>query len=76
MGTQIYQKGNLRGEKILYPDGIGYCIWQPLSEDTPDVGLSFDFTGEEINDLIGLLQILRVAVPDKWEEDDESTRSS
>jgi len=54
------QQGGLRGEKAQYPDGIGYCIWYPWEDDT-DAGLCFDFPEEDMDDLIALLQGLRVA---------------
>lgn len=28
--TMIYKSGKLRGEKIVYVDGVGCCIWYPI----------------------------------------------
>ena len=49
--------GALCGEKIAYPDGIGYSIWYP-SGDEP-TGVCFDFSADDINDLLHLLLELR-----------------
>ena len=53
----IYRSGELYGDKIKYPDGVGCCIWRPLPGDEhPETGgLAWDFTAEEIPDLIILL---------------------
>jgi hypothetical protein len=31
--VKIYKSGKIRGEKIKYPDGVGYCVWQIWSKD-------------------------------------------
>lgn len=52
--------GDLRGEKVLYPDGVGYCIWHPFSDDE-ETGIAFDFADEQMDDLILLLEQLKQA---------------
>ena len=65
----IYKKGNLRAEKIRYPDGIGCCIWIPISEEDDDVGLCWDFSFENIDNLIELLKTLKDVEPDSYVDD-------
>ena len=48
----MLKSGNYRGEKVLYPDGIGCCIWLVIDPDDEDVGLAFDFPFDDIDDLI------------------------
>ena len=59
--------GNLRGEKMMFPDGIGCCVWYPFSEEKDDVGICFDFLPEDIDDFIALLQELRDTEPELYE---------
>lgn len=61
MTNTTYKKGNLRGEKIAYPDGDGCCIWYPLSDENDNTGIAFDFPASDIDKLIGLLQALKTA---------------
>ena len=55
-------RGKLRGDKVTYPDGIGCCVWYPIGEEPEDedVGICFDFPLEDIDNIIGLLQELKV----------------
>ena len=58
--------GNLRGDKIQFKDGIGYCIWYPMpplpgEEDGEEAGLCFDFPDYDIDSLIELLKQLKDA---------------
>ena len=69
----MLKRGNFRGEKILYPDGVGYCIWIPLDQEDDSIGLAFDFPGEDIEDLIFLLNDLESIEPELYEEEDVST---
>ena len=66
----IHRFGNLRGEKIIWPqDGLNYCIWFPFpGRDDDRVGACFDIPGEDINDAIALLERLREAEPDVYED--------
>lgn len=56
----MIKQGNFRGEKVSYPDGIGCCIWIPIDEEE-DTGICFDFSADEIDDMIYLLIALREA---------------
>ena len=68
----IHRRGSLRGEKILYPDGVGCCIWYPFdAEEDENMGIAFDFPGEDIDDLIALLQQLNDAEAEIYEEADD-----
>jgi hypothetical protein len=52
--------GNLRGDKIQFKDGVGYCIWYPLpGDEDEEAGLCFDFPDYDIDSLIGLLKQLK-----------------
>jgi hypothetical protein len=51
-------KGNLRGEKIAYKDGVGCCVWYPFtaaSDSDESTGMCFDFSATDITDFIALL---------------------
>jgi len=63
------QQGGLRGEKVQYPDGVGCCVWYPWEDDT-DTGLCFDFPEEDIDDLIVLLQKLKVVEARTYKEEE------
>ena len=63
-----YTHGRLRGEKIQWADGVGCCVWYPLGDD--DIGgLCFDFSASDLDDFILLLQDLRDATADVYEDD-------
>ena len=58
----MLRRGDLRAEKIEYPDGIGCCIWHifPGAEgDDEEMGIGWDFSFEQIDDLISMLEELR-----------------
>lgn len=60
----MFKKGKIRGEKILYEDGIGCCVWYPFGEGEDEgTGLCWDFSHDDIDDLIALLQEMRDAEP-------------
>lgn len=69
--SRIHVQGDLRADKIQYPDGVGCCIWYPLP-GTEDAGICFDFHADDIPDMIKLLQTLQDAEPDVFEDDEES----
>lgn len=69
--SRVHVQGELRADKIKYPDGVGCCIWYPLP-GTEDAGICFDFRANDIPDIIKLLQTLQDAEPDEFEEDEES----
>jgi len=66
--STILKSVKYRGEKILYPDGVGCCIWIPFDKDE-DAGIGFDFPFEDIDDIIKLLQIIKESEPDIFSED-------
>lgn len=49
-----FSRGNLRGNAIKYPDGVGCCVWY-LMPDSEDTGLCFDLPASDIDNLIELL---------------------
>jgi hypothetical protein len=69
----MFKNGRLRGEKVKYPDGIGCCVWYPFpnedGEDDEDAGLCFDFGYDDIDDLIALLQEMKVTEPEIYQGD-------
>lgn len=69
--SRIHVQGDLRADKIQYPDGVGCCIWYPLP-GTDNAGICFDFSAEDIPDMIKLLQTLQDADADIFEDDEES----
>ena len=56
----MIKQGKLRGEKIAYPDGIGYTIWYPFAYEGEDEesGICFDVDYEDIDDLIAHIDSL------------------
>ena len=69
----MFRKGKLRGEKVQYPDGIGCCIWYPFpgheEGEDEDTGLAWDFSFSDIDDLIAMLQEIKTAEPEIYEEE-------
>lgn len=56
----IYKQGNVRGTKIEYQGKVNCCIWYPFPGDRDDdCGMCWDFSFEDIDDLIFLLQHLK-----------------
>ena len=66
-------KGDLRADKVLYPDGIGCCIVRPFPGEEGMTGIGFDFTYEEIDDLIALLQELKTIEAEIYVEAENTT---
>ena len=66
---KIYKQGNLRGDKIKYPDGIGCCVWYPLKTKGKDeeTSICFDFSYSDIDDFIKLLKDLKKAKAIRYE---------
>jgi hypothetical protein len=69
----MIKKGKLRAEKIEYHDGTGCCIWYPLGAEEgedydEETGICFDFSYEDIDDMIQLLQSLKEIQAKKFEE--------
>jgi hypothetical protein len=67
----IIKQGRLRADKTLYTDGIGCSVWYPFNENNDEVGVCFDFSYEDINDFILLLQKLIEIEPDIYEDFEE-----
>ena len=65
------KSGALRGDKTSYRDGIGCCVWYPMSEAELEMGMCFDFSFEDIDDFIKLLKKLKRARAEVYEEGDE-----
>jgi hypothetical protein len=57
----VIDRGNLRAEKVAYPEQTWCCIWTPFDghED-----LCFDIKEEDLDDLIALLVELREMPPE------------
>ena len=72
MNYTVHRQGKFRGDKIQFPDGVGCCVWTPLSDepDDDDCGLCYDFSFEDIDDLITLLQTLKTSTPDIFKDTD------
>ncbi len=74
----IYRQGSLRGDKIQYPDGISCCVWYPMcsyegsAEDNEDTGICFDFAFSDLDDMIALLQQIKVAEANIYIPSDDS----
>lgn len=71
----IYRQGKLCGDKIRFRDGVGCCIWYPfITEDDPEdlsSGICFDFSANDLDDMIALLTKLKEVEPDEYIEDEE-----
>ena len=60
--AKAIKRGNLYGDKIQYEDGISCCVWYPAPEEDDeleDFGLCFDFSYDDIDDLIALLEEMK-----------------
>jgi len=69
--TLKVKQGPFRGDKIEYKDGIGCCIWVPFdddddSDDSDDNGVAFDFSYDDIDELISLLRKLKLSEATKY----------
>lgn len=74
--STAHRQGNLRADKILYKDGIGCCVWYPFpDEKSDDMGLCFDFSYDDLDDFIALLQKLKAVMPDVFVDDTELPNS-
>lgn len=62
--------GKFRAEKVEYPDGIGCSIWQPFGEDTEN-GLCWDFSYDDLVDVIAILSDLWHVPAEKYVEEPE-----
>lgn len=64
---QPIASGRIRGEKVRYPDGVGCCIWIPFPDDE-DVGLCFDFSASDLDDMILVLMQLKTIEPKPYDD--------
>lgn len=55
------KQGRFRAEKVQYDDGVGCCLWMVRPELPEDTGICFDFAEGDLDDLIGVLQLLKKA---------------
>lgn len=70
--AKVYKSGKIRGEKIKYPDGVGYTIWQVLGEDNDEddsVGLCFDFPDDQMKDILCVTHQMEEADADVYVPD-------
>jgi hypothetical protein len=65
--AMLLKSGSLRGDKILYKDGIGCSIWYPFEGDEYS-GICFDFSYDDIDDLINLLNQMKKIEAEPFEE--------
>ena len=56
----MIKQGVFRAEKLLCPDGVGCCVWIPFDPEDDSLGIAFDFLGEDLDDLIILLDKLNL----------------
>lgn len=68
----MIRQGNLRGSKIAYPDGVGCTVWYPFASEGEDeeTGLCFDFSANDIDDFIALLQTMKAAEAEPFVADE------
>jgi hypothetical protein len=64
----MLRSGKYRGEKVLYPDGVGCCIWLPFDEDETG-GLAYDFSFDDIDEIISLLHLIKQAEPVVYQDE-------
>jgi hypothetical protein len=54
--------GKYGGERVEYPDGIGFTIWERIGDDSGDEdesGVCFDFPSEDVSDILSLIEQLK-----------------
>lgn len=67
----MIRSGKLRGSKVQYEDGIGCCVWFPFGEgedEDEDCGIAFDFPFEDIDDFIGMLEMMKLEEAEIYNE--------
>lgn len=65
----MIRRGNLAADKVRYKDGIGCCIWRVIDEKNPDTGMCWDFSYDDLDTIIYLLNELKTIEPEIYEED-------
>ena len=73
---KVYKSGTIRANKVKYSDGIGCCIWQPFTNKKEDegVGLCWDFSFSDIDDILKVLTQVKKAQPDIYEDHTNKTK--
>ena len=66
----MIEVGKYRAEAVRFGDGVGCCVWIPFENDN-DSGLCFDFPHEDIDNLIEILDKLKVVEPKVYVAKDE-----
>ena len=64
--------GKFRGEKVRYSDGVGCTIWESIAGFDEGTGICFDFSEEDIDDLIKFLKQIKESEAEIYEEISES----
>jgi hypothetical protein len=71
----MIRRGDLRADKTQYPDGVGCCLWRTFpghgTGDDEGMGVCWDFSKDEIDDLIAMLGELKDAPVDNIYEEPE-----
>lgn len=57
----MLRRGLLRAEKVEYPSRVSCCIWRVWEGASEDIGECWDFSFDELDDIIELLTELRDA---------------
>jgi hypothetical protein len=77
----IYSKGRLRGDKVLYKYGESCTVWYPMQDpegevkiEEEDSGICFDFRSSEIDDMIALLQEMKENEADEYDYNTEEEK--
>jgi hypothetical protein len=68
----MLKKGKFRAEKILYPDGVGCCIWEVPDGWEESSGLAWDFSFDDIDQIIELLTELKAITPEIFKENTDA----
>jgi hypothetical protein len=55
----MIRRNKFAAEKIKYKDGVGCHIWQVINEIHPNIGLCWDFSYKDIDEIIELLHDLK-----------------
>lgn len=59
--------GKMRGEKVVSSGKTWCCIWIPETDDE-DMGICFDFRAEDLDDVAGIIEMLKNTPPEIFEE--------
>lgn len=66
------KSGKIRGEKVAYPDGVGYAIWKLYGDEGEDgPNICFDFSDTDLEDMQKVLKELEESEPEVYVEDPE-----